>query len=344
MAKLFDSADWSVRVLDLPKRRVDSGGRSLGDGFIVFDAKTATSYPRPFLLMDDADTAIALELEKNHEVLSSGGKWLTGHEPGADRSGKACAWRVLPDGTIERHPMWHDAWGASSPGAVHGDVFVGIAHFPIAGDWQRRGVIWPEGPAGEVICPDQADDVSQMTATDGIAFAGVRWEAEQTRAERAVYWPRHDATRVDLHPPQFDGSMVRAVSDDVQVGYVTARSDIFFPAKSAALWRGDADSYVSLAPSDSVESEVVACGPGFQVGNAQYADAEGQQTSRAVLWAGSADIAVDLHALLGEAATESEVCAAWTSNRMVRLLGSRWTGSRRESKTQRAVVWQIDLS
>lgn len=343
MKPLLDSANWSVRILDLPKRRVDSSARSLGDGFVVFDAKTATSYPRPFLLMDDAETAIALELDKNHEVLASGGRWLIGHAPGRSQSGKACAWRVADDGSIARRPMWQEAWGASSPGGVCDDVFVGTTHLRVRDNWQRHGVVWPEGPDSEPVFPQHSDDVNKMTATDGKAIAGVRSETQETHADRAIFWADMNAPRIELHPPGFHGSCVNAVGDGIQAGYVTKISDIVFPAKSAALWRGDPNSFESLAPDGSVESEVVACGSGFQAGNALYADDDGQQHSRAVAWAGSAAIALDLHALLGDEATESSVRAVSVSAKRVRILGDRWTGPRTESKTQRAVLWEAAL-
>ncbi len=346
MHSFLEPHRWMVRILEPPIRNTDSFARSLGDGFVVYDAKTATGFPRPYLLRDADDAPIKLEIERNHQVERAVNRWLLGSAPGPDGSSRACAWLVAADGSIEHHPMWHESWGASSVGDLHGDAFVGIAGIPAENEnWETKAIIWPEGPKSDVVVLDGRGDITKITATNGSIQVGTRWETEEDYAERAVLWHGREDSRINLHPEGYSGSYVAAISGAQQSGYVTERvKESGKPLKRAAYWIGSPESFVLLAPEGSYESEVVGCGPDFQIGFASYQVDDNHYHTRAILWLGTPAIAVDLHALLGDEVTESEVKDVHVADGRITILGDQWNGSRQENKTQRAVIWEVSLN
>ncbi len=244
----------------------------MGDDFVVYDAKTATGFPRPYLLINGAAEPIMLELEKNHGVACAVGRWLLGYAPGRNGSSKTCAWRVSDDGSLEFHSMWQEEWGASSVIDACGDMFIGLAGFPA---WKNKGdskaVIWPDGPDNGVNILDKVGDANELTTTNSDICLGTRWKSEEDYASRALLWRVSEKNRIILHPEGYSCSCPVAICGKQQARYVTERiSEYTMPLKRAAMWSGTANSCKILAPQDSYESEVVACTSLFQAGFASY--------------------------------------------------------------------------
>lgn len=165
--------------------------------------------------------------------------------------------------------------------------------------------------SAQIFLPAEQVDVTLLAPTPGtdsrvFGTTGGRQYGHQFNVFRGRYEPvawNGAPLSVNSLLPTINGELavnggISSAKDGEQGGGVTLTSGL--PYESiAALWRGTAQSFVSLHPKGAHSSHVNAVGGGAQVGEALSGD---RTRNDAVLWRGSADSAVVLNGPAGTSA------------------------------------------
>jgi hypothetical protein len=191
------------------------------------------------------------------------------------------------DGTaqslVNLHPTGYaDSWAIG----VDADSQVGNGSY--ADNGPRRALLW-HGSANSVVDLHPAGyKSSEAVAVYGDIQAG--WAVPTGSSQkRAMLWHGTAASAVSLNPLNCPQSEVTAVWDDYQAGSAYTNGHT-----SAAIWHGTADSITYLNPAQYSNSILYgACGQ-YQVGiGYPYSN-----NYHAMIWSGSSESAIDLHAYL----------------------------------------------
>lgn len=190
-----------------------------------------------------------------------------------------------PDGAPFTSPAWptHSAAGGQMVG------YAGVAGGPL------RAMLWDHSGTPTDLTPPGAA-AAQAIATDGSRQVGHKTTGS---VDQTVLWYGTPTSAVDLHPTSLTGSLSSyaiGIAGTRQVGYgEKANSNNSY---HALLWQGTAASAVDLHPTNlpGIDASLAyATNSHQQVGVAHGASLF---VPRAVVRSGTADSAVDLHALL----------------------------------------------
>ena len=160
----------------------------------------------------------------------------------------------------------------------------------------------------------------------------------------AALWTGTSQSLVDLHPAGFSESLVRAITEEVQVGFVIIGDNSIPPTPGqpnsiqfhAALWRGTSGSFVDLHPASARNSQLNGAYGPYQVGFAVL-----NNQAHAGIWAGMAGSFIDLHLKLGTNYVNSTANAIWTDGTTIRVVG---TAEPFPGGLEHAILWRIDGS
>jgi hypothetical protein len=162
--------------------------------------------------------------------------------------------------------------------------------------------------------------------TVGTAFGVDRHRQVGTAGHDALLWNDGARGAVYLRPPGFSDSGALGIHGDEQVGFVG--SSVRF--QWAALWRGSAESFVSLNPSADYNTGAVAVFRGRQAGHAFGS------VPHAAVWHGTAGSFVDLHASLPAGYLNSRAKSIWWGRDVIRVVGhARHIATNRDH----AILW-----
>ncbi|MEQ1822581.1 MAG: hypothetical protein ABL949_08725 [Fimbriimonadaceae bacterium] len=220
----------------------------------------------------------------------SGSSWVSLNPQGAQYStafGSSSGQQV---GYASISDSWHASlWTGTAASWVDLNPFPGEYSVANATD-NNQQVGYARHNSAERACVWSGTAASWVDLSSGSAFSeaytvknGVQGGHEDFLA---CIWRGTAASKVALSPPGDDGSAVRGIGGDQQVGYVRVGGRV-----RASLWRGTAESWVDLSPLDSIESVAYDATKGQQVG---YSDV----ASGACLWAGTPGSHVSLQAYL----------------------------------------------
>lgn len=207
---------------------------------------------------------------------------MTATQQVGDLGGRASLWSGTPESRVQ---LWDTP---SDARAIAGNQQVGTIA-PLAGG-ARKAALWRGSMASYVSLHPAAATQSYATATDG-TFQGGYIEQPGGLGQYAVIWNGAPEPIATLNPPGHAAQLLGMVPGQ-QVGWTVPT--IGSPTH-AALWRGSAESWVDLNPSNSSRSEAWATAGTIQVGG--YAP-NGASLSRACAWFGTAESVVNLHSLL----------------------------------------------
>jgi hypothetical protein len=223
-----------------------------------------------------------------------------------DAKNVACRWEGTAASVFNLHPTNLAGYGGSRA--------VGMGHGQIVGDGagtatkgNTRALLWTGGADTAVnLHPPRLEEYHESfaVATDGRRQVGY---VHMSDRDRAVIWSGTAASAVDLHPRGPVGprnSRAYGIDGDQVVGVTNPMGEI-----RAALWaKATPESYVNLHPTSLDRgvpayhySEATGTNGRQQVG---YATTR-RMDMHAMVWSGTSDSAVDLHASLGKEFTTS---------------------------------------
>ncbi len=273
---------------------------------------------RPTLWTGSA--ASIVELHSFGAALGAGGGQQVGYIS-AGSVVNAALWTGSAASLVNLHPSVSANSQAHGAGSGQQVGFADIAGI-------RRASLWTGSAASRVDLHPAGASTSIAHDCDGGVQVG---ETLHTFIYRASLWNGSAGSWVDLNPHPGVSSYAFGVSNGQQVGLTTTNSP---PAIThAALWTGSAASFVDLNPPGATRSEALGVSNGIQVG---FAFVSGQQ--RAVMWSGTPESWVDLHAFLPQGYASSQAGSVHAQGSFAFIVGSALHTS---SNTARAVLWSL---
>ena len=214
----------------------------------------------------------------------------------------AALWKGASNTLVDLHPAVATVSQALAvlQGVQVGSVFVSPGQ-PLspgyhAAMWGGTSASFQDmNPAGAVY--------SVLSAIDWSGQAG-GFQPSPAEGGHAALWQGTAESVVDLHPSGAYASQAQAISNGRQGGYVQYARD--GPAH-AALWTGTPESYVDLTPSFVWTAGINGMDAGIQVGVGVPLGSTSD--FHALVWVGTADSCLDLHAFLSSDYTKSEARA-----------------------------------
>ena len=282
-------AQWQATNLH-PSWALHSFATSLTGGYQAGIAATSSGIVYPATWQGTAASATILFAQS---ALLHG---VYGEDKVGSTQSKAALWKGAASTYVDLHPA-----GAtdSSALAVYHDVQVGFADLQggrVAALWQGSPASYQNlNPVGAAFSVLAAVDSSGQAGHFGLAPAG---------PQHAALWHGTADSAVDLHPTEAYASQAQAISNGRQGGYVQYARD--GPAH-AALWTGTPESYVDLTPSFVWTAGINGMDAGIQVGVGVPLGSTSD--FHALVWVGTADSCLDLHAFLSSDYTKSEARA-----------------------------------
>lgn len=207
--------------------------------------------------------------------------------------------------------------------AVSGTDRVGFIQVGVYID--NRACIW-SGPGENYtnLHPSYATESEAYGASDGFQ---VGFFSNYQGGPRAALWAGTANSTIDLHPIGMSHSKALSVSNGSQVGYVTSFYNI------AALWYGNATSFVRLGP-ENTSSTAYGVLDSYQVG---VAGTGNFQVNRASVWTGTAASRVEINPE-GYYSSEARAISKDDSNYYIVGFGYPTNGSQ-----PRALLWTLPI-
>lgn len=349
--ELNNRARWTVTVLPLPKRMAFARVSGFCGGHVVGETESRNGgAPTPHWWPGGEPAPITHPEQKRFSARSASGDAIVGFwSRSGGGFGGACGWRRVGNAleVVDLHPgkAWdHTIAMGSGAGAYTGSgerkVKKGERAVDIALFWR------PDGTMVE-LPPAEAGNEAMAQGTDGAWVVG---RVGRTGGQRAALWPA-DGSRVIVLGDERSITEACAVADGEQVGVRWTGK-----GNAAALWRGDAASFVDLTPAGHQSGWARGCARGFQVGHVQVKDTlrsgSSSMASKAALWRGSAASFVDLHALLPAPWNASSAGVVEVRDGVLRIagdvtqFGTTDELTPRESQyliASRAVLWETPI-
>jgi hypothetical protein len=232
-----------------------------------------------------------------------------GQQVGAARNefegAHAFLWNGSADSAVDltspQHIFWMYGGAALATDGIHQ---VGYGY----GGGLRHAVLWSGTAASSVdLHPGGFSESFALGVRSGQQIGyGIIGDFDDA-PHHALLWKGTADSAVDLHPTNLDGfihSFALATNGIQQVGVGSqdpSGAGDFSRANHALLWNGTADSAVDLHPtklSDVYASVAVDTNGAQQVGYGFLGAGGPNPTDHALLWSGTADSAIDLHAFL----------------------------------------------
>ncbi len=205
-----------------------------------------------------------------------------GGEPQTCYARQACLWSGGESVNLQV-PGWDFSTAIDTDGTMHVGT---IWRTDAVGNHVYQAGYWSGPEMGfRSLHPEVAVNSGANAVSDGHVFGWVH--VQPGLVSHATMWGASSDTFVDLHPAGAARSSVYGARDGQQVGMAD------LGGIHAGLWSLSTWSFVDLNPPGATASEAFACKMGLQAGSATVA---GQ--TRAVIWAGSGDVCVDLHSWL----------------------------------------------
>lgn len=232
--------------------------------------------------------------------------------------GGACGWH-LAGGELEAldlHPG--KAWDNTIAMGSGGGAFAGSGERKVKKGERAVDVALFWRPDGTMIAlpPAEAGNAAMAEGTDGAWVVG---RVGRTGGQRAALWPA-DGSQLIVLGDERSITEACAVADGEQVGVRWTNKGV-----AAALWRGDAASFVNLTPENHQSGWARDCAHGFQVGHVQVKDTlrsgSSSMATKAALWRGSATSFVDLQAMAPAPWNASTASALEVRGGVLRIAG-----------------------
>ena len=214
--------------------------------------------------------------------------------PGVEVPYHALLWRGTANSVVDLHPKGFFMTYAQG---ISGGQQVGYGgHANPANDSSvdRHAMLWSGSATSVVDLNGDYTGSSEAWGVSGGSQVGSGTVPEGTFGRvHALMWHGTAASVVDLHPSGFFSSQALAISGNQQVGYGRESGFCIGPPPDFALvWRSSPGNIVTLIGGLN-QTRAAATSGGEQVGNDG-----GWPNRHAMLWRGSADSRVDLHAFL----------------------------------------------
>ncbi len=356
---LRDPARWTVTLLPLPKRQTRATAFGLCGGFAVGYSEGRGAQAAPQWWPEGQPAALTVPGQKWLSMGRARGREMAGWWLKGDGSARgAVGWRLDAGGRLVLVDLHDPARYASTMAlGAGGGCFVGMGEPKV-----KKGERAPERPLlwradnTLVELPTPPGEEAQAVATDGAWVVGRQGRIGR---QQAALWKIGGGELVSLGAPN-SISEAYGVRDGEQVGtrWVIERAGTRSVSTrgSAALWRGDAASFVDLTPKGNERAHADDCAQGYQVGYCQAKlDTRGgfaSMATRATLWAGTAASHVDLHAFVPAPWNASTADAIEVSDGRLRIVGEASQFSVRGELTKQEehlivaqvpIVWEAQL-
>jgi hypothetical protein len=270
---LRDPSRWRVWFPPHPQRWKESFGVGFWVGAPV-GTLLGRSTGQPVLWRDGQPELITAEALKHVDVRGARQDLMVGnwHTPSSYKY-RALAW-IGGGKPVSLHP---DGWEWTVGVGCGDGQFVGCGKKDKAS--KGGALLWNNSEAEPVLLGPGAEAVAACQGVQVGHYGGPGFQ-------QACLWRGTSHSRLDLHPE--GPSQALGVGDGQQVGVVWRN----LKQPRAALWQGQA-AFVDLTPAGYEYAKAQDCTAGMQVG---YAGRDGR--TRAMLWNGTAESAIDLQDLV----------------------------------------------
>ncbi len=281
-AATWASADWSY--IDLIPSGFDVSNRSMANGDYSghqfgYGNGASTGY-RDHALMWSGTANSLVDIHpdafENSQILMAG----DGHEVGFAR----------PSGTNESHAIEWNSDGSytelnragytyTAAYSISGDQVVGQGEL----NGSRRALLWNTASSAPV-------DLTPISSADCAAYGVENGVQVGYSTNHAMRWTGSASSAVDMHPPGFSSSVIRAIDNDTEAGSVQLPSGAYHPY----IWFGASNVGLDLMPTGYISGGLAAISNGWEIGDTTDA----AYGNHLMLWHSSPVGAIDLGALL----------------------------------------------